>query len=386
MKLITKKSKAIVSTCIAISMAGGAVFAAVGNEGNGTIGPNTNVNIATSPVNGKLDGTTGASVMITNGPNARAAFYNISKCKTDGTYDQAKLEAEANKPENAGKQPYDFDDIKPAYDKARVVIVGDRSDFGYGAFAGGSGTAIGAHTTANALKSNALGYGATVEKGADNSTAIGTNAKVTSTATNAVAIGANSIATKANEVSFGDSASNTYRTLSNVADGNITADSHEVTTGSQLYTEQTARTAADTFLNAKIDTTSAALGQEIDNVGALSAALAGLHPLDYDGTGSKFQLATAMGNYDGKKAVALGGFYNANKNVLLSFAASRSFNNHKTAANVGATFRIGAGSTQSAAANATDALLQKVNALASDVSSLKQENEELKAQLAALQK
>lgn len=116
MKLITKKSKAIVSTCIAISMAGGAVFAAVGNEGNGTIGPNTNVNIATSPVNGKLDGTTGASVMITNGPNARAAFYNISKCKTaDGTYDQAKLEAEANKPENAGKQPYDFDDIKPAY-------------------------------------------------------------------------------------------------------------------------------------------------------------------------------------------------------------------------------------------------------------------------------
>ncbi len=386
MKLITKKSKAIVSTCIAISMAGGAVFAAVGNEGNGTIGPNTNVNIATSPVNGKLDGTTGASVMITNGPNARAAFYDISQCKTDGTYDQAKLKAEANKPENAGKQPYDFDDIKPAYDKARVVIVGDRSDFGYGAFAGGSGTAIGAHTTANASKSNALGYGATVEKGADNSTAIGTNAKVTSTATNAVAIGANSIATKANEVSFGDSASNTYRTLSNVADGNITADSHEVTTGSQLYTEQTARTAADTFLNAKIDTTSAALGQEIDNVGALSAALAGLHPLDYDGTGSKFQLATAMGNYDGKKAVALGGFYNANKNVLLSFAASRSFNNHKTAANVGATFRIGTGSTQSVPTAANDALLQKVNALANDVSSLKQENEELKAQLAALQK
>lgn len=39
MKLITKKSKAILSTCIAISMAGGAVFAAVGNEGNGTIVP-----------------------------------------------------------------------------------------------------------------------------------------------------------------------------------------------------------------------------------------------------------------------------------------------------------------------------------------------------------
>lgn len=384
MKLITKKSKAILSTCIAISMAGGAVLAAAVNS---TIGPNTNVNIATSPVNGKLDGTTGASVMITNGPNARAAFYDISKCKNaDGTYDQEKLDAEAKKSENAGKQPYDFGNIKPTDDKARVVIVGDRSDFGYGAFAGGSGTAIGAHTTANASHSNALGYGATVEKDADNSTAIGTNAKVTSTAANAVAIGANSIATKANEVSFGDSTSNIYRTLTNVADGSIAADSHEVTTGSQMYTEQTARTAADTFLNAKINTASAALGQEIDNVGALSAALAGLHPLNYDGTGSKFQLAASAGNYDGKKAAALGGFYNANKDVLLSFATSRSFNNHKVAANIGATFRIGAGSTQSSPTAANDALLQKVNALANDVSSLKQENEELKAQLAALQK
>ena len=270
MKLITKKSKAILSTCIAISMAGGAVLAAAVNS---TIGPNTNVNIATSPVNGKLDGTTGASVMITNGPNARAAFYDISKCKNaDGTYDQEKLDAEAKKSENAGKQPYDFGNIKPADDKARVVIVGDRSDFGYGAFAGGSGTAIGAHTTANASHSNALGYGATVEKDADNSTAIGTNAKVTSTAANAVAIGANSIATKANEVSFGDSTSNTYRTLTNVADGSIAADSHEVTTGNQMYAKQTAHTDAAAFFNAKIDTASAALSQEIDNVGALPAA------------------------------------------------------------------------------------------------------------------
>lgn len=201
--LITKKSKAILSTCIAISIAGGAVFANVTNEANGTIGSHTNINIATSPVNGQLDGTTGASVMITNGPNARAAFYDISKCKNaDGTYDKEKLEAAAKQPENAGKQPYDFGDIKPSYDKARVVIVGDRSDFGYGAFAGSSGTAIGAHTTAKASNSNSFGYSATVEKGADNSTSIGTNAKVISTATNAVAIGANSIATKTDEVSF----------------------------------------------------------------------------------------------------------------------------------------------------------------------------------------
>lgn len=352
MKLITKKSKAILSTCIAISIAGGAVFAdnilpsPSSKTGNANIIIDTGSNksstdaINTAAKKNLIDSTTGASVLVSN----RDAM------KTN------------DKGESVPK-------------KAKVVVFNERTDIGLETTASPTGTAVGAYASAKGKYSNAFGYSATVEKGADNSTSIGTNAKVISTATNAVAIGANSIATKTDEVSFGDGASNIYRTLTNVADGNITADSHDAATGGQLYLEQQARFAAD-----------AVLSQEIDNVGALSAALAGLHPLDYDGTGSKFQLATAMGNYDGKKAVALGGFYNANKNVLLSFAASRSFNNHKTAANVGATFRIGAGSTQSVPTAANDALLQKVNALANDVSSLKQENEELKAQLAALQK
>lgn len=241
--------------------------------------------------------------------------------------------------------------------KAKVVVFNERTDIGLETTASKTGTAVGAYASAKGKYSNAIGYGANAS------------------ANNATAIGTNSVATKENEISFGDASKGVYHTLSNIANGSVAAGSHDAATGGQLYLEQQARFAAD-----------AVLSQEIDNVGALSAALAGLHPLDYDGTGSKFQLATAMGNYDGKKAVALGGFYNANKNVLLSFAASRSFNNHKTAANVGATFRIGTGSTQSVPTAANDALLQKVNALANDVSSLKQENEELKAQLAALQK
>ena len=241
--------------------------------------------------------------------------------------------------------------------KAKVVVFNERTDIGLETTASKTGTAVGAYASAKGKYSNAIGYGANAS------------------ANNATAIGTNSVATKENEISFGDASKGVYHTLSNIANGSVAAGSHDAATGGQLYLEQQARFAAD-----------AVLSQEIDNVGALSAALAGLHPLDYDGTGSKFQLATAMGNYDGKKAVALGGFYNANKNVLLSFAASRSFNNHKTAANVGATFRIGTGSTQSVPTAANDALLQKVNALVNDVSSLKQENEELKAQLAALQK
>lgn len=334
MKLITKKSKAIVSTCIAISMAGGAVFAdnilpsPSSKTGHANIiidtGSDTSSTAAinTAAKENLIDSTTGASVLVSN----RDAM------KTN------------DKGESVPK-------------KAKVVVFNERTDIGLETTASKTGTAVGAYASAKGKYSNAIGYGANAS------------------ANNATAIGTNSVATKENEISFGDASKGVYHTLSNIADGNIAAGSHDAATGGQLYLEQQARFAAD-----------AALGQEIDNVGALSAALAGLHPLDYDGTGSKFQLATAMGNYDGKKAVALGGFYNANKNVLLSFAASRSFNNHKTAANVGATFRIGAGSTQSVPTAANDALLQKVNALANDVSSLKQENEELKAQLAALQK
>lgn len=334
MKLITKKSKAILSTCIAISMAGGAVFAdnilpsPSSKTGHANIiidtGSDTSSTAAinTAAKKNLIDSTTGASVLVSN----RDAM------KTN------------DKGESVPK-------------KAKVVVFNERTDIGLETTASKTGTAVGAYASAKGKYSNAIGYGANAS------------------ANNATAIGTNSVATKENEISFGDASKGVYHTLSNIANGSVAAGSHDAATGGQLYLEQQARFAAD-----------AVLSQEIDNVGALSAALAGLHPLDYDGTGSKFQLATAMGNYDGKKAVALGGFYNANKNVLLSFAASHSFNNHKTAANVGATFRIGTGSTQSVPTAANDALLQKVNALANDVSSLKQENEELKAQLAALQK
>lgn len=334
MKLITKKSKAILSTCIAISIAGGAVFAdnilpsPSSKTGHANIiidtGSDTSSTAAinTAAKKNLIDSTTGASVLVSN----RDAM------KTN------------DKGESVPK-------------KAKVVVFNERTDIGLETTASKTGTAVGAYASAKGKYSNAIGYGANAS------------------ANNATAIGTNSVATKENEISFGDASKGVYHTLSNIANGSVAAGSHDAATGGQLYLEQQARFAAD-----------AVLSQEIDNVGALSAALAGLHPLNYDGTGSKFQLATAMGNYDGKKAVALGGFYNANKNVLLSFAASRSFNNHKTAANVGATFRIGTGSTQSVPTAANDALLQKVNALVNDVSSLKQENEELKAQLAALQK
>lgn len=117
------------------------------------------------------------------------------------------------------------------------------------------------------------------------------------------------------------------------------------------------------------------LGQEIDSVGALSAALAGLHPIDYDGSGSRFQISAAAGTYDGKQAVALGGFYHVNRDVMFSLGVSSTFgNDRKAAGNFGVTFRVGPGASQSPSQTSSD-----VEELRAEVEALKAEIQALKA-------
>lgn len=114
------------------------------------------------------------------------------------------------------------------------------------------------------------------------------------------------------------------------------------------------------------------LDQEVDSVGALSAALAGLHPIDYDGTGSRFQISAAAGTYDGKQAVALGGFYHANRDVMFSLGASSTFgNDRKAAGNIGVTFRVGPSANKTVDNNQNN----------DDIEMLKAEIQELKAEI-----
>ena len=125
-------------------------------------------------------------------------------------------------------------------------------------------------------------------------------------------------------------------------------------------------------------------GNEIDNVGAISAALAGLHPLDYDGTGSKFQISAAMGAYDGSQAMAIGGFYHFNEDVLLSLSGATSFDgDHKTAGNIGVTFRVGQGSSGKKV-NSDDVLAQ-LEAMNEKIAALEAENQSLSEKVAALE-
>ena len=124
------------------------------------------------------------------------------------------------------------------------------------------------------------------------------------------------------------------------------------------------------------------LGDEIDSVGAISAALAGLHPLDYDGTGSKFQISAAMGTYDGTQAAAIGGFYHFNRDVMMSLGGATSFEgSKKTAANIGVTFRVGEGASGK---SVSDDVMARLEAMDQKIAALEQENKELKNVLGAI--
>ncbi|WP_337470129.1 YadA-like family protein, partial [Acidaminococcus fermentans] len=80
------------------------------------------------------------------------------------------------------------------------------------------------------------------------------------------------------------------------------------------------------------------LGTRVDRVGANSAALAALHPLDFD-PDDKLDFAVGAGNYSGANAVALGAFYRPNEDVMISLGGSTGGGENMV--NLGATFKLG---------------------------------------------
>ena len=181
------------------------------------------------------------------------------------------------------------------------MIHNTRTDMGLNTYASKTGTAIGAYAKSNGIQSAALGY----------------QAEVTKKGINSIALGSKSVADEENVVSVGSK--DLKRRLTHVADG---VNATDAVTVSQLQS-------ATSFLQQDIHS----LGNEIDQVGAISAALAGLHPLQ---SSKGFEISAAGGAYDGKQAMALGGFYHANPDVMVSFGGATSFgSDHKAAGNIG---------------------------------------------------
>ena len=82
------------------------------------------------------------------------------------------------------------------------------------------------------------------------------------------------------------------------------------------------------------------LKTDINKVGARSAALAGLHPLDFD-PDNKWDFAAGYGNYAGANAVAIGTYYRPNENTMFSIGGS--FGGGENMINAGVSFKLGSG-------------------------------------------
>lgn len=91
--------------------------------------------------------------------------------------------------------------------------------------------------------------------------------------------------------------------ISNVADGSISEGSKDAVNGGQLY-------------NVKND-----LEGKVNKVGANAAAMANLHPMEFD-PDSKWNIAAAIGNYGSETAAALGAFYRPNDDVMVNLSTA----------------------------------------------------------------
>ena len=110
--------------------------------------------------------------------------------------------------------------------------------------------------------------------------------------------------------------------ITNVADGSISEGSKDAVNGGQLYT-------------VKND-----LEGKVNKVGANAAAMANLHPMEFD-PDSKWNIAAAIGNYGSETAAALGAFYRPNDNVMVNL--STAFGTGENMVGGGVSVRLGKG-------------------------------------------
>ena len=134
-------------------------------------------------------------------------------------------------------------------------------------------------------------------------------------------------------------ATNTINGLGNTTWDGVNFTSGQAATENQLWTVQqdvNANTAAIGSLNSRVNT----LDGRIDKVGANAAALAALHPLDFD-PDDKWDFAAGYGNYGNENAMAVGAFYRPNEDTM--FSVGGSFGTGENMVNAGVSFKIGQG-------------------------------------------
>ncbi|WP_448865995.1 YadA-like family protein, partial [Dialister invisus] len=118
----------------------------------------------------------------------------------------------------------------------------------------------------------------------------------------------------------------------NVAPGEISKNSTDAVNGGQLYQTNEALNKIGGAINN--------MDNRINRVGAGAAALAALHPLDFD-PDSKWDFAAGYGNYKGANAVAVGAYYRPNEDTMISVGGS--MGGGQNMINAGVSLKIGRG-------------------------------------------
>ena len=277
-----------------------------------------------------------------------------------------------------------------------TVLIGSNStvngNFNYGMghgviFEGDKNSAIGAYNKIEGNQSGAFGVGtynvATVKGdnsysvgnknqiGANNTFVMGNNVKTS--LDNAVVLGNDSTAESSDVVSTPSytyaggtvnfagtapvstvsvGATNQERTITHVAAGRVSADSTDAINGSQLYG---ANQQIDNLYN-KISN----MGKEANKGDARAAALAALHPMQFD-PDNRVQVMGGIGHYKDANALALGVGYYPKENLLLTAGAT--VNDH-IMANLGVSYKFGENKTlQNISPASYNALEQRVDTL-----------------------
>lgn len=159
--------------------------------------------------------------------------------------------------------------------------------------------------------------------------------------------------------------------ITNVKNGNVAPGSKDAINGGQFYN-----------LSERVN----GLGHRVDKVGAGAAALAALHPGEFNPE-DKWDFSVGYGNYRSANAVALGAFYHPNAATFVSVGTTLGDNNNMF--NAGVTFKIGQGnSAQTYAKNEADRVVmelrQELAQVKADRAAQQQEIETMKAQIQQL--
>ena len=260
---------------------------------------------------------------------------------------------------------------------------------------GSSATATGDHAQAFGAGAQATGvrtnvFGSDAAATADYSIAIGNKANA-STA-NSIALGANSTTRSATNVTSATVAGHTYggfagtspvgsvsvgkageeRQIHNVAAGKISADSTDAVNGSQLYSvandlQTQINNSTPGQINNNITNLNNRVGnveKRVNKVGAGSAALAALHPLDFN-PDDKWTVAAGYGHYHNANSAALGAFYRPNEDTMISVGST--VGNGNPQLNAGVSIRLGKRAPESRSRVAMGREIAELNARLQDM-------------------